>query len=78
MNEKLELLSLAKKFIIRKEKNEYYIEVLNSNLGAVINEKNEISYCVTGCYDSGIDWISFDLKEFEDLKNFCELMIEKE
>ena len=80
MNKKLELLSLANNFSITKngQLREYKIECINNNLGATIDENNKITYYVTGCYDSGCDWIDFDEKEFEKLKQFCELMIEKE
>lgn len=80
MNKKLELLSLANNFSITKNEQlkEYKIECINDNLGATIDENNKITYYVTGCYDSGYDWIDFDEKEFEKLKQFCELMIEKE
>lgn len=78
MNKKLELLSLANNFRITKKECKYEIESVNANLGATINQENEIMYFVTGCYDSGLDWIDFDEKEFEKLKQFCELMIEKE
>ncbi len=79
MNKKLELLSLARNFaIVKNEKSEYEIECHSCNLGAIIDKDNEITYYVTGCYDSGHDWIDFDEKEFEKLKQFCELMIEKE
>lgn len=80
MNKKLELLSLANTFSITKNEQlkEYKIECINDNLGAIIDEKNRITYYVTGCYDSGLDWLDFDEKEFEKLKQFCELMIEKE
>jgi hypothetical protein len=80
MNKKLELLSLAYNFSITKNEQlrEYKIECINANLGATIDENNKITYYVTVCYDSGHEWIDFDEKEFEKLKQFCELMIEKE
>ena len=76
MNEKLELLSLAKNFTINKVEKSYGIESVIDNLGATIYG-NEITYYVTGCYDSGIDWLSFDENEFKKLKDFCELMIKE-
>ena len=76
MNKKLELLSLAERFTIKKDNDDYNIESKMDNISAIIDKNNEITYFVTGCYDSGIDWISFDGKEFEKLKQFCELMIE--
>ena len=76
MNKNLELLSYGERFIITKNnENEYEIESKITSLGAIINEKNEIKYYVTGCYNSGSDWKSIDIKEFMNLKEFCELMI---
>ena len=75
---KLELLSLGNYFLVEKSKEEnvYTIQSKAFNLGATINNKNKkISYYVTDCYDSGIDWLEIDEKEFENLKKFCELMI---
>lgn len=81
MNKKLELLSLAEQFSVRNviDKKCYEIQSKNDSLGATIDEDNKITYYITGCYDSGLDWLSFDEKEFEKLKEFCELMVgEKE
>lgn len=77
MQEKLDLLSLSNSFRVTKDsKNKKYeIESVNDSLAASIDEQGIITYYITGCYDSGSDWISFDEKEFEKLKEFCELMI---
>lgn len=77
MNNKLDLLSLSNNFIVTKDPKDrkYKIESVNDNLAASIDEQGKITYYVTGCYDSGLDWLSFDKKEFEKLKEFCELMV---
>lgn len=76
MNKNLELLSYSRKFEVTKNsENEYEISHKMTNLGAIINQKNEIKYYVTGCYDSGCDWRSIELEYFMELKEFCELMI---
>lgn len=81
MNDKLELLALSDRFKVTKtEKGPcteagYEIESLDEDLGAFIDSKNKITYYVTGCYNSGLDWINFDIKQLEKLKNFCELMV---
>ena len=76
MNKNLELLSYSKKFTVTKNKeNEYEIEHIISNLGAIINKNNEIKYYVTDCYDSGCDWREIEIECFMELKEFCELMI---
>ena len=78
MNDKLELLALAKNYLITKKDDGFDIEDNSDNLGAFISKDNEIAYYVTGCYDSGLDWVSFDMENAEKLKKFCELMIKKE
>ena len=78
MNNKLELLALAKDFdVTKKSENIYEIEHINSDLGAVIGN-NEITYYLTGCYDSGSDWLGIDIKNLNKLQKFCELMVEVE
>lgn len=79
--DKLELLNLSKNFCVtKKDKTQwsdsgYEVETMNSNLGAFISDDKKITYYVTGCYDSGSDWIDFDIDELTKLKKFCELMI---
>lgn len=75
MNDKLDLLSLSNNFRVTKDPKDrkYEIESVNDNLAASIDDQGKITYYVTGCY--GLDWLSFDEKEFEKLKTFCELMI---
>lgn len=75
MNDKLELLALSEKFSVVKKDDGFEIECVNDTLAAFISKDNEITYYVTGCYDSGSDWIEFDIKELEELKKFCELMV---
>ena len=77
MNNKLDLIALSNNFRVTKDtKNrKYEIESINDNLAASIDDQGKVTYYVTGCYDSGSDWLSFDEKEFEKLKEFCELMI---
>ena len=73
MKDRLELLSIAKDFNITKnEKGEY--EIYADGLGAIIDKNNIITYYMTGCYDSGIDWLEIDMLVLEKLKTFCELL----
>lgn len=77
MNEKLELLSYADKYHInKKSQDRYEIFAKDTDIVAVIN-KNEITYYITGCYDSGIDWLEINMKAIEELKEFCNLMIKE-
>jgi hypothetical protein len=74
MNKALELIEYAKYFNVRKEKSEtYYVEMKETDLAATI-EGEEITYYLTGCYNSGADWLDIDIEELCKLKKFCELM----
>lgn len=73
--DKLELLSLGKDFIVTKRDDGYEVEA-SSDLAAFISNDKKITYYVTGCYNSGSDWVDFDIDELTKLKKFCELMIE--
>lgn len=80
MKEKLDLLAYGQNYTITKKvktsysKAGYEIET-DTNLAAFISENKEITYYVTGCYNSNCDWISFDVNKLEELKKFCELMV---
>ncbi len=75
INDKLELLSMAEQFMIRKSDDGYYdIDHKTENIGAVIYVNGEIKYFVTGIYNSGTDWEEIDIEALNDLKRFCEMM----
>lgn len=73
--DKLELLDLGKNFSVTKRDDGFEVESREENIAAFISNDKKITYYVTGCYDSGRDWIDFDIEELTKLKNFCELMI---
>lgn len=77
MNDKLELLAYSKEFQIDKRDDGYEIQTHYEDLAAFISNDKKITYYVTGCYNSGSDWISFDIKQLEKLKKFCELMVKE-
>ena len=66
----LELLSMANKFKIDKRDGNYYIESLNyGGIVAVIESGFfEVNYYVSGCYDSGTDLMSINIKELEEIR----------
>lgn len=74
INDKLELLSMAEQFMVRKSCDGYCIEHKIENIGAVIYKNGEIKYFVTGIYNSGTDWEEIDIEALNDLKRFCEMM----
>lgn len=73
--DKLELLDLGKNFCVTKRDDGFEVESTIDNIAAFISKDKTITYYVTGCYDSGSDWVSFDINELTKLKKFCELMI---
>lgn len=75
---KLELLSYAEKFIVTKFSDGYEIKDKNENVAAYIYSDNTIEYYVTDCYNSGTDYVEFDIEAVLNLKAFCELMMEGE
>ena len=72
MNKKLELLAYAKFFTVTRESNTTFrIEMTDGDVAA------EITYYLTGCYNSGADWLEIDIDKLNMLTKFCELMIEE-
>ena len=75
MNEKLELLSLAKEFEITKSNyydNRYEISTNYGDLYAIIDEK-DIEYYINGNKDGDDSYI--DIEKLMKLKEFCEFLI---
>lgn len=73
--DKLELLNLSKNFCVTKKDDGFEVESTTENIAAFISNDKKITYYVTDCYNSGCDWVHFDINELTKLKNFCELMI---
>lgn len=73
----LELLNLGKYFSVSRDPKtrSYEIQSKDSSLAAIITEEKKITYYVTGCYDSGIDWLDIDIEKLDKLRSFCELMV---
>ena len=75
INDKLELLSMAKQFMVSKRTDGGYdIDHKTENVAAVVFVNGEIQYYVTGIYNSGTDWEEIDIEALNDLKRFCEMM----
>lgn len=81
--EKLDLISLAKEFSVKRvvkkgemEEDGYEVTFVDEggNLAAFIPDDGDIQYYVTGCYNSGCDWLEIQPNEFDRLREFCELM----
>lgn len=74
----LEILELSNRFKISKEDDTFDIEHLTYDIGANISKSGIIKYYVTGCYNSGIDWLEVDMDGLMELKKLCELVVKKE
>ena len=72
----LELLALGRDFNVTKKDGEFEVE--RGDIAAVISKKGEVSYFITGAYNSGIDWLEIDMNEFKAVEKFCELIIKQE
>lgn len=77
IEDKLELLKLSKGFTVDElvdgSGSRYSVESVTWDLAAVF-EDGRWSYYVTGCYDSGIDWMSIDMKELDRLVRFTRFL----
>ena len=78
INKRLEFLSLASEFSIEKDIDEdkvsYEVSHNNSDLVASIDSLGEIKYYLSGCYNSGVDYIKIEMSELDELQSFCELL----
>lgn len=72
----LELLALGKDFNVTKKDGEFEVE--RGDIAAVISKKGDVSYFITGAYNSGNDWLEIDMNEFKAVEKFCELIIKQE
>lgn len=79
---KLDLLELAKKFIVKKEVDGSYFvccsddEYTDGEVCAYIENDGSVKYYVTGVYNSGSDLAEIDITVLEKMKEFCERMTE--
>ena len=76
INDKLELLSMADMFNVKKSGGRFDIFPKGEELMATI-EHNCITYYVTGAYNCGTDYIDINMKALMGLKEFCEMMIKE-
>ena len=75
--ENLELLSMADDYKIQKtEQGGYIIEnkVKGGLMASVENGFLDITYYVTGCYNSGVDYMPIDIEQLEELREFVRLL----
>lgn len=64
-------------YSFKKSGDVYNIENTNEFLGAEITADGEITYFVTGCYNSGSDWMEIPLQALSDMKQICEALAEQ-
>lgn len=74
---KPKFLAKAKDFIVKDCGDSYEITMFDSDLAAIISKSdNNVDYYLIGRYDSEVNWLSIDVADFEQLRTFCELMVE--
>ena len=66
-----------KKYTFRKSGNVYNIENVHNSIGAEIDSEGETCYFVTGCYNSGSDWVEISVDALTDMKRLCETLAEE-
>lgn len=72
-------MEIAQRFtIIKQDDGSYDIEHQTFNSAASIDKHKNITYFVTGCYNSGNDWLEIDINSLEELKELCELIVKGE
>ena len=81
---KLDLMALAKEFMVEKQEDGSYSvcfsdgEYADSEVCAYIDNNGSVNYYVTGVYNSGSDFAEIDITALEKLKEFCERMTEED
>ena len=74
----LELLDLVEGLTITETNEGYVIEDEHHQLSDRINHSYEITYYVTGVYNSGVDWEEIDIENLSRLKRVCETITKLE
>jgi hypothetical protein len=75
--ENLELLSMADDFKIHKTEQGGYIIENKEKSGLMASIESgflNVTYYVTGCYNSGVDYMPIDIKQLEELREFVRLL----
>ena len=74
----LDVLALIKDYKIAKENDCYVIEHREINLEVTIKLNGEVHYYVSGCYNSGYDYVEIPINELEELKVIVQYLISYE
>lgn len=74
----MKMIEISQRFIVRKTDEGYEIVHKEEDVAALIEKEGTASYFVTGVYNSGLDWAEINLIAFEELKEFCQLILKQE
>lgn len=78
MNKKLiKALVIGQNYKARIDGEELVVEDKENRCAAVLDGDGHKIY-VTGCYNSGVDWIELDIKKLQELEEFIKFMAEDE
>ena len=79
MENALRLMELSKNYSIRKVSNGNY-EIMDKecSLACSIDKNNKVTFYVTGCYDSGIDWLDINIERLDMFREFIDKIKEEE
>lgn len=75
----LKFIEMSKDFEVEEVKKGIYEiwfkDAKENDITASIDaNKNEISYYVSGCYNSGSDWLEIDIERLEKMKTYVKLL----
>lgn len=79
MKNALRLMELSKNyFISQTPEGVYEITDNESDLACSIDKNNNVTFYVTGCYDSGIDWLDINIERLDMFREFINKIKEEE
>ena len=71
ITELLHIIAMSKGFEITEDECFFYIEHSESNVAVCIAKNNgSMAYKVSGCYNSGTDWVNIDPRALDELREF--------
>lgn len=79
MKNALRLMELSKNYCISQTtKGVYEITDNESDLACSIDKNNKVTFYVTGCYDSGRDWLDINIERLDMFREFIDKIKEEE
>jgi len=74
----LDIMALIKDFDVKKVDSGYEIESKQEEIVALVDNKLNVKFYVTGVYNSGSNWAEVNMEELKKLQSVCEYIIKNE